>query len=103
MAVIANIRGESNVGHLSACNSGLTPVRMALPVEKLELGMWVDELDKPWLESSFLFQGFFIESDDELKALSDECDHVYITMARQADTTDAEVYEWPRGKAGRRV
>jgi len=56
---------------------------MRLPVEELELGMRVDELDKPWLESSFLFQGFFINSESDLRALRDECAFVYVTITRE--------------------
>ena len=59
---------------------------MRLPVEDLELGMRVDELDKPWLESTFMFQGFFIESDEDLAALRHECEHVYVTVTRQVNT-----------------
>ena len=31
--------------------------------------MYVAELDRPWLDSPFLFQGFSIESPDQLAAL----------------------------------
>jgi hypothetical protein len=31
----------------------------------LQVGMYVAELDRPWLETPFLFQGFRIEDDDD--------------------------------------
>lgn len=40
--------------------------------------MYVTELDRPWLDSPFLFQGFFIESPDQLAALQECCEHVYV-------------------------
>jgi len=53
-----------------------------IPVSQLVLGMYVTELDRPWLESPFLFQGFAIESPDQLSALQECCQHVYIDEAR---------------------
>ena len=41
--------------------------------------MYVAELDRPWLDSPFLFQGFYIESPDQLAALKECCEYVYIT------------------------
>ncbi|MBX3703223.1 MAG: HD-GYP domain-containing protein [Steroidobacteraceae bacterium] len=42
-------------------------------VSDLEIGMYVSELDRPWLETPFLFQGFVIRSDEELEALRRHC------------------------------
>jgi len=44
--------------------------------------MYVTELDRPWLDSPFLFQGFSIESPDQLAALQECCGYVYIDEAR---------------------
>jgi putative nucleotidyltransferase with HDIG domain len=52
------------------------------PVSELNLGMYVAELDRPWLESPFLFQGFVIESPDQLSALQECCEYVYVDEAR---------------------
>lgn len=47
-------------------------------VSELEKGMYVCDLDRPWVESSFLFQGFEIKTEDELVKLREECNFVYI-------------------------
>ncbi len=47
-------------------------------VSELKIGMHVSDLDRPWIESSFLFQGFEITSDKILSDLQKECDFVYI-------------------------
>ena len=47
-------------------------------VSELEKGMYVCDLDRPWVESSFLFQGFEIKMEDELVKLREECKFVYI-------------------------
>ena len=49
-----------------------------VPTEELKLGMHVAELDRPWLETPFLLQGFPIEKQDDLDALRHICDYVYI-------------------------
>lgn len=51
-----------------------------LPVERLEVGMYVAQLDRPWLETPFLFQGFYIRDSDEIKELRSHCEHVYVTQ-----------------------
>lgn len=50
---------------------------------KLELGMYVAQLDRPWLESPFLFQGFVIETREELEKLKQLCKFVYIDEEKQ--------------------
>ena len=44
----------------------------------LGVGMNVCDLDRPWVESWFLFQGFEIKSQDDIKELRKECKFVYI-------------------------
>lgn len=46
--------------------------------------MYVTELDRPWLESPFMFQGFVIESPDQLSALQECCEYVFVEEARPA-------------------
>lgn len=40
--------------------------------------MYVSELDRPWIESRFLFQGFEVRSKEELDELFRLCKYVYI-------------------------
>jgi HD-GYP domain-containing protein (c-di-GMP phosphodiesterase class II) len=42
--------------------------------------MYVSELDRPWLETPFLFQGFFIRSKNEIEELNEHCKFVYIDL-----------------------
>lgn len=44
----------------------------------LRLGMFVCRLDRPWLGTPFLMQGFLVQSQTELKQLKHLCDVVYI-------------------------
>lgn len=49
-----------------------------MPVQDLRVGMYVAELDRPWRETPFLFQGFEIESDEQLAQLRSLCQHVFV-------------------------
>ena len=53
-------------------------MRRKLDITELEIGMFVAELDRPWLETPFLFQGFLIENQEELGKLQEICEHVFI-------------------------
>ncbi len=53
-------------------------VKKKIPVDKLEIGMFVVELDRPWLETDFLLQGFIIQDQDDVHALQRQCEFVYI-------------------------
>ncbi len=103
MVMISSIQPDNTIERLGSCTSGLTQFRMRLSVWELALGMRVDELDKPWLDSPFLFQGFFIDTEEELAALRRECEHVYVTITRQLskpskslqpDANRAEYFRW---------
>jgi len=54
------------------------PERVYTPVGLLEIGMYVIELDRPWLDSPFLFQGFEIQNHNEILQLRGCCEYVYI-------------------------
>jgi HD-GYP domain-containing protein (c-di-GMP phosphodiesterase class II) len=69
--------------------SSLTKV--LIPVGQLKLGMYVTELDKPWVETSFLFQGFEIKTEAELRAVKDICNHVYIDTTKKRTATNKDV------------
>ncbi len=44
--------------------------------------MYVAQLDRPWLETPFIFHGFEVREDSELKLLRKFCRHVYIDVER---------------------
>ncbi len=41
-------------------------------------GMFVCRLDRPWLETPFLLQGFYVMNDEDISALKEYCEYVYI-------------------------
>lgn len=46
----------------------------------LKVGMYVTKLDRPWLQTPFLIQGFIIKEETEICELVKYCDHVYIDV-----------------------
>ena len=46
----------------------------------LEPGMYIVRLDRPWTETPFLFQGFFIHNQDDIEELQHHCRYVYIDL-----------------------
>jgi len=48
----------------------------------LKVGMFVADLDRPWVDTPFLLQGFLIENDEQILALRTNCDYVIIDRAR---------------------
>jgi HD-GYP domain-containing protein (c-di-GMP phosphodiesterase class II) len=49
-----------------------------VPTMNLEPGMFVAELDRPWLETPFALQGFVVRDTSEILYVSDYVDHVYV-------------------------
>ncbi|MDF1781320.1 MAG: HD-GYP domain-containing protein [Alcanivoracaceae bacterium] len=58
---------------------------MSIKVEQvstqdLQLGMYVSQLDRPWIETPFPMQGFHIRSQDDIEKLRAWCKHIYIDL-----------------------
>jgi len=52
--------------------------REKVDVADLRVGMFVVELDKPWEESGFMFQGLELKSATDIQAVQKECSHVWV-------------------------
>ena len=47
-------------------------------IAHLQMGMYVAQLDRPWLDTPFLMQGFELRNKVQLRTLEKYCQHVYI-------------------------
>ncbi|PPD40942.1 MAG: HD-GYP domain-containing protein [Methylobacter sp.] len=63
-------------------NYGSVVEKTYTPVSQLVLGMYVVELDRPWLDTPFLFQGFEIRTQSQLQAVKSLCAYVFIDTTR---------------------
>ncbi|HEU4646321.1 MAG TPA: HD-GYP domain-containing protein [Burkholderiales bacterium] len=53
-------------------------MKKRIPVEELQFGMFVGGLDRPWLGTPFLYQGFVLRTQQELDDLKRHCREVFI-------------------------
>jgi len=67
-------------------------VKEIVAASDLKPGMFVVELDRPWLDSPFLMQGFLIEDEATLAQLKALCRFVYVDWQRSI----AEHYRAPK-------
>ncbi|ANO51490.1 HD-GYP domain-containing protein [Woeseia oceani] len=54
--------------------------KLTIATEHLKIGLYVADLDRPWLETPFLFQGFKISDDDEIAELQKHCKAVVVDV-----------------------
>jgi HD-GYP domain-containing protein (c-di-GMP phosphodiesterase class II) len=59
-----------------------------VPVSDLQLGMYVIELDRPWLGTPFDFQGFPLTLPEQIEQLRQYCKVVYIDPEREPWTPE---------------
>ncbi|MDX1454783.1 MAG: HD-GYP domain-containing protein [Gammaproteobacteria bacterium] len=63
-------------------------MKRKVEVSELDIGHYVAELDRPWVDSPFLFQGFKIESGEELDQIRELCKFVIVDEAKSDDGED---------------
>ena len=68
----------------------------------LKEGMYVSSLDRPWLDTPFLIQGFIIKDPDEILLLKKYCEHVFIDTDKGVDT-DQYIHEAQKLKSHDRI
>lgn len=60
-------------------------MRKKIPVSAIKIGMYILELDRPWIETSFLFQGFEVMDDEDITKLTKHCEYVFIDTEQGLD------------------
>jgi HD-GYP domain-containing protein (c-di-GMP phosphodiesterase class II) len=61
--------------------------RKQVQVDELQFGMYVAELDRPWTDTPFAFQGFHLRNDEQLATLRKFCKHVFVDLERDERAT----------------
>lgn len=59
--------------------------------DELKLGMYVSELDRPWVESPFIFQGFELKTDEEIQHIKNICKYVYVDTDKSPINVQAQL------------
>lgn len=63
-------------------------MKKLVSVEQLKFGVYVYELDRPWTETPFMYQGFVINSEAQLQALKKYCKKVSIDTEKGSDVAN---------------
>lgn len=87
---------------MSYVNQVETQVEKKVSTHYLRHGMFVSSLDRPWLDTPFLIQGFIIKDDDEILLLKKYCEYVYIDTHKGADT-EQYIHETKKLSANNRL
>lgn len=74
--------------------------KVQMPVSDLKLGMYIAELDRPWEGTPFLFQGFTVETEQDLSVLAEYCRHVVVDIE---SSVDFQLHGTRRGGSGVRT
>ncbi len=72
-------------------------MKKRIAIADLQIGMFVSELDRPWLETPFLFQGIEVRCQKDIDELRQYCKFVYI------DTQWVEQLDSPTLRSVRKV
>lgn len=62
--------------------SAARAMKVIVEPHHLQKGMYVSELDRPWLDTPFLFQGFRITNQDEIEQIRSLCDFVFVDVTK---------------------
>lgn len=65
-------------------------MKEVIEVSQLRIGMYVCDLDRPWRETPFLFQGFEIREQEQLDLLRKYCRTVTILRAETGSSIDPQ-------------
>ncbi|MDX1552469.1 MAG: HD-GYP domain-containing protein [Marinobacter sp.] len=53
-------------------------IETEIPVSRLQIGMHVIRLDRPWEETDFLLQGFILQNEEDVLAVQQQCKTVVV-------------------------
>lgn len=65
--------------------------QVKIDVSEVIIGMFVSGLDRPWTQTPFPIQGFYVRDLDEVKQLRAHCNHVYIDVVKGAAPANSQL------------
>ncbi len=69
-------------------------MRINILSTELRIGMFVADLDRPWIDTPFLFQDFLIKDDGHLMQLQQYCKLVLVDSARSTVEAQAAIFAY---------
>ncbi|HEY7773135.1 MAG TPA: DUF3391 domain-containing protein [Marinagarivorans sp.] len=65
--------------------------QVKVDVSEVTIGMFVSGLDRPWTQTPFPLQGFYVRDLDEINLLKSHCRHIYIDVLKGARPAKASL------------
>ena len=63
-----------------------------VPVRELKRGMYVSRLDRDWLDTPFMMQGFLLKTQEDVDIVASLCEFVFVDPDRKAKLSAQESY-----------
>lgn len=60
-------------------------MKKRISVEQVKFGVYVNELDRPWTDTPFMYQGFVVKTEQQVQALKKYCRTVVIDTDKGSD------------------
>lgn len=57
-------------------------------VPDLEIGMYVTRLNRPWIDTPYMIQGFHIDDQKDIEKISKYCEYVFVDAGLSKDRTE---------------
>ncbi|HYT47262.1 MAG TPA: HD-GYP domain-containing protein [Burkholderiales bacterium] len=67
-------------------------------MSELRFGMYIAELDRPWTDTPFRFQGFVLSTEQQLEALQKHCKTVFVDLERSESPDAPRAAPLPLGR-----
>ena len=87
-------RTDNTARPMSTVTTRVVKDRRWVHSNQIELGMYVSELDRPWSETSFMFQGFRIDSLEMLAAVQDACEYALVETEKLARVSSNSAFRF---------
>ena len=58
-------------------------------IDELRFGMYVSQLDRPWTDTPFMFQGFLLKTQEQMEVLRKFCKFVFVDTERAETVIEA--------------
>lgn len=75
--------------------------QLKVDVNEITVGMFVSGLDRPWAQTPFPLQGFYVRDAEEIRQLKTYCRHVYIDVAKGSGSVAARLKTIERNSIAR--
>lgn len=69
----------------------MSSYEIKVDAKDVRVGMYVSKLDRPWLETPFMLQGFRINDAEDLELLKEHCDYCYVDVERSPSFHPSQV------------